>query len=48
MGGYRLSVEDRNEIWRLHGEGGNAAEIAAAVGRAYSSVATVLRTTATA
>jgi IS30 family transposase len=43
MAGKRLTADDHDRIWELHGEGNNPNEIAVAVGRAYSTVATLLK-----
>ena len=45
MGYRQLTNTDRDEIWRLHGKGHNANEISKATGRAYSTVATLLKRT---
>jgi IS30 family transposase len=45
MGGTWLREADRERIWDLHSQGFNTNEIAPMVGRAYSSVATVIKTT---
>lgn len=45
MGYQHLSVNDRDEIWRLHAAGNNPNEIAMATGRAYSTVAAILKST---
>jgi IS30 family transposase len=43
MGGTWLGEADRERIWDLHSQGFNTNEIAPMVGRAYSSVATVIK-----
>jgi transposase, IS30 family len=45
MGGTWLREADRGRIWDLHSQGLNTNEIAPMVGRAYSSVATVIKAT---
>ncbi len=45
MSGYRLGTEDRERVWKLHGEGQNPNEIATTVGRAYSTIATMIKAT---
>ena len=44
MGDTWLREADRDKIWDLHSQGLNTNEIAPMVGRAYSSVATVIKT----
>ena len=44
MSGSRLSKSDRRAIWDLHSRGLNTNEIALELRRAYSSVATVIKT----
>jgi hypothetical protein len=45
MGSTWLREADREQIWDLHSQGFNTNEIAPMVGRAYSSVATVIKAT---
>jgi IS30 family transposase len=43
VGCRRLDEDDRAEIWRLHAAGHNTNEISKAVGRAYATVAALLK-----